>query len=89
MRAGGTGVTNIDDLVGEPIGAVEKKIVRFLNVKKHKAVKLYQDLPMVLFGLLSGQIAALAYPDAMLWKVVKDASVTGKIQMKKNSDQKN
>jgi len=61
----------------------KKQIVRFLNVKKHKAVKLYQDLPMVLFGLLSGQIAALAYPDAMLWKVVKDASVTGKIQMKK------
>ncbi|MBL6927623.1 MAG: transporter substrate-binding domain-containing protein [Rhodospirillales bacterium] len=70
------------DLIGHKIGVV-KVNVGYALLKDRKDVELvtYSDLPPALFGLLAGQVDAIAYPEPVTWKFARDAKVSDRLKV--------
>jgi PAS domain S-box-containing protein len=82
VRESTKGVKNLNDLANKRIGLVKKTLpVRLLAEKGHSNVTLYEDVPAALIGLLSEQVDAISYPEAVVWKFAESISLKDKIRV--------
>ncbi|MBT7768645.1 MAG: transporter substrate-binding domain-containing protein, partial [Rhodospirillales bacterium] len=75
------GITSLSDLTGKLIGALEhKRPARLLAAMGHTQIKIYKNVPSALFGLLSGQVEAFVFPEAVFWKFAHKSRVAEQIR---------
>jgi PAS domain S-box-containing protein len=80
LRAKTEGVKSIEDLVGKPIGGTSNSLsMRLLARKKHKKIKGYSNLSSGVIGLLSGEIDAFVFPEAVFWKRIRELRIADKV----------
>lgn len=73
---------SLNHLSGEKIAAVESNI-GYKLISKNKSITAvpYKTFEEALYALFSGHVEALAYPEAVAWKTIKDAHLENKVQV--------
>lgn len=81
VRESEDNISNIQNLSGKNVGVIALNIGEVL-LKNHPDVipKIYEDIEDGLFGLLSGNIDALVYPEPVLWIMARNAGIDDRIK---------
>ena len=76
------GIATLQDLAGKKTAVVKLNIGERL-VKNEPAIQTqkYDHAEEALFGLLSGNVDALIFPEPVLWKIARDAGIDNRIKV--------
>jgi PAS domain S-box-containing protein len=81
VRSDNNKIKSLDDLADKLIGVRDSKLpIRLLKNRGHKNIKIYKDSSSGLFGLLSGEVDAFVFPEAMFLKLVRKTRVVDKVR---------
>jgi len=81
VRESEDNISNIQSLSGKNVGVIALNVGEIL-LKNHPDVipKIYEHIEDGLFGLLSGNIDALVYPEPVLWIMARNAGIDDRIK---------
>lgn len=82
VRREETSIGSVDDLPGTRVGVVEKNVGLFmLQDRPDLLLTVFPDLEKALFGLISGNVDALVYPESVLFALARRARLDGHLKV--------
>lgn len=74
-------ISNIQSLTGKNVGVVALNVGEIFRNHPDVVPKIYEHIEDALFGLLSGNLDALVYPEPVLWILARNARIDDRIKV--------